>query len=201
MGRVPCCASDRLLRRPCACPTRQAFGRARGSAGRSAGSGGFDAVAARTADAGQDIDAAPCRQSARASEAKAGEGDGLGRRQPEPLVIVVRLQLCQAGRRSRHRGWARQWRRVDCFRQEVLRRLRSPRSCYGPACIRSCEACEHNLRRSRQGLLWEFRASADGWPKPSGSQRFRQSKREGGRSTASDGMPIGRGWQLLAFSP
>ena len=30
MGRVPCCASDRLLRRPCACPTRQAFGRARG---------------------------------------------------------------------------------------------------------------------------------------------------------------------------
>ena len=59
MGRVPCCASDRLLRRPCACPTRQAFGRARGSTGRSAGPGGFDAVAARTADAGQDIDAAP----------------------------------------------------------------------------------------------------------------------------------------------
>ena len=130
MGRVPGCASDRLLRRPCARPTRQALGRARSSTGRSAGPGGFDAIAARTGDAGQDIDAAPCRQSARASEAKAGEGDGLRRRQPEPLVIVVRLQLCQAGRRSRHRGRARQWRRADRFRQEVLRRLRSPRSCY-----------------------------------------------------------------------
>ena len=132
MGRVPGCASDRLLRRPCARPTRQALGRARGSAGRGAGPGGFDAVAARTGVAGQAIGAAPCRQSARASEAKAGEGDGLGRRQPEPLVIVVRLQLCQAGRGSRHRGRARQWRRADRFRQEVLRRLRSPRSCCRP---------------------------------------------------------------------
>jgi hypothetical protein len=110
--------------------SRQALSRAHGSAGRGAGPGGFDAVAARTRDAGQAIGVTPCRQSARASEAKAGEGDGLGRRQPEPLVIVVRLQLCQAGRRSRHRGRARQWRRADRFRQEVLRRLRSPRSCY-----------------------------------------------------------------------
>ena len=130
MGRVPGCAPDRLLRRPCARPTRQALGRARSRTGRSASPGGVDAVAARTGDAGQDSDAAPCRQPARASEAKAGEGDGLRRRQPEPLVIVVRLQLCQAGRRSRHRGRARQWRRADRFRQEVLRRLRSPRSCY-----------------------------------------------------------------------
>ena len=143
VGRVPGCASDRLLHRPCARPTRQALSRAHSSAGRGAGPGGFDAIAARTRDAGQDIDVTPCRQSARASEAKAGEGDGLRRRQPEPLVIVVRLQLCQAGRRSRHRGRARQWRRADRFRQEVVRRLRSPRSCYRrPASI--CEACEHN---------------------------------------------------------
>ena len=113
-------------------PARQALGRAGGSTGRSAGPGGFDAVAARTGDARQDIDAAPSRQSARASEAKAGEGNGLGRRQPEPLVIVVRLQLCQAGRRSRHRGRARQWRRADRHGQEVLRRLSSPRSCCRP---------------------------------------------------------------------
>ena len=153
LGRVPGRASDRLLRRPCARPTRQALGRARGSAGRGAGPGGFDAVAARIRVAGQAIGVTPCRQSARASEAKAGEGDGLGRRQPEPLVIVVRLQLCQAGRDSRHRGRARQWRRADRFRQEVVRRLRSPRSCCRPpASILRKPASM--TRRLRQGARW-----------------------------------------------
>jgi hypothetical protein len=141
VGRVPGRASDWLLRRPCARPTRQALGRTRGGADRRASPGGFDAAAARTGTAEQNIDAAPCRQSPRASEAKAGEGNGFGRRQPEPLVLVIRLQLCQAGRRSRHRGRARQWRRADRLGQEVVRRLRSPRSCCRPPASIFAEAC------------------------------------------------------------
>ena len=57
VGRVPGCAPEWLLRQPCARPTRQALGGGAGDgAGRSAGPGGFDAVAARTRDAGQDIE-------------------------------------------------------------------------------------------------------------------------------------------------